>query len=109
LAWWSVSFLLYYPAKRLTFGDAIFPWGCAYGIEAPVCSETLTNRTSIDEVDLGRWFGSISSESCEVPLEAAFANDDDEPGQVQDPRSENETTAAVPTLLISLMLSVLFW
>ncbi len=109
LAWLSVSFILYYPAKRLTVGDATFPWGCAYGIETPICSETLTNRTLIDEVDLGRRFGSISSESCEVPLEGAIANYGDEPDQAQDPTSENRTTIAVPTLLISLMMSVLFW
>jgi hypothetical protein len=117
LAWWSVSFLLYYPAKRLTFGDAIFPWACAYGIESLICSETLTNRTLIHEVDLGRGFGSISSETCEVPLEGAMTNDADEPDQAQDPTSENEstgnsgcTTIAVLTLLVSLMMmSVLFW
>lgn len=59
-----VSFLLYYPAKRLTLGDFDIPWVCLYGIPTPICTETLTSRTLGDEVDLGRKFGISSLESC---------------------------------------------
>jgi hypothetical protein len=62
----AAAFLIYYPAKWLSFGDFSLPWICAYGYPIPFCIETLTSRNLSDEVDLGRVFGSVSSDSCDV-------------------------------------------
>jgi hypothetical protein len=72
-----VAFLSYYPAKRLTFGNVTVPWICAFGIPSPICTQSVTSRTLIDEIDLGRLFGSTTAESCEVTSQGTVASGDD--------------------------------
>lgn len=72
----SVAFLLYYPVKRVSVGQYIVPWACAYGIPYPLCSEELSSRTLSREEDLDRVFGS-SYGSCEVAKHGDDGNKDD--------------------------------
>jgi hypothetical protein len=66
--------LLYYPAKRILLGDFSIPWVCVHGFPAPICVEILRSCGLADDVDLGRAFGSMSSDSCDAVSEGS--NDD---------------------------------
>jgi Copper type II ascorbate-dependent monooxygenase, C-terminal domain len=57
-----VSFLLYYPAKRIDFGSfGSLPWSCYYGIDSlPTCKEELEFQTIESVEGLGRRFGTPS-------------------------------------------------
>ena len=108
--WFSAAFLIYYPAKRLSFGDFSIPWLCAHGFPIPYCFETLTSRSLTDEVDLGRVFGSVSSESCDV------ASDADDAGDTTDSSPEGSgcstfaasTTFAATVVFVFLMMGLLW-
>ena len=102
-SWFSVGFLIYYPAKRLSFGDFSIPWLCAHGLPAPYCFETLTSRSLTDEVDLGRVFGVVSSDTCDVVSVGA-----DDAGDTPDssPEGSGGSTFASTTITAALVLFV---
>jgi len=71
----------------------------------------LTSRSLTDEVDLGRVFGSVSSESCDVESVGA-----DDAGDTTDGSPEGSggslfasyTTLAAPAVFVSLMTGLLW-
>jgi len=104
----SVGFLLYYPAKRLSFGDFSIPWFCAHGISAPFCIETLTSRSLTDEVDLGRVFGSVSSESCDDVTDVTTDSSSPEGSGGGSHFASSTMYAAPPALVASFMIGLLW-
>ena len=60
------AYLMYYPKKRLQWGSLDFPWICTYGINTPICSETLATQFDLSELDLGRKFGTPSNQCVAV-------------------------------------------
>ena len=115
-----MAFLIYYPAKRLSFGDFSIPWICAHGIPSPFCVETLTSRSLTDELDLGRVFGSVSSDSCDVVSvgsdDVVEPLDEDDGGDTTDRSPDGSggstfafnTMVAAPALFFLPLIVVLF-
>lgn len=83
-----VAFILYYPAKELSFGTyGSFPWFCSAGLEQlPICKEEMQAKILSSEEELGRTFGTQPSQ-CLVRL--SDAEDSSETGSEQEGELED--------------------
>ncbi|KAL3942336.1 MAG: hypothetical protein SGARI_000303 [Bacillariaceae sp.] len=92
-----MAFLLYYPAKKISFGSfGAFPWSCYYGIEQlPVCKEQLEFRSLTSDADLARAFGTPSTEC--TKMDGDKEDEDEETGDGEGASEDTGDEAGTPT------------
>ena len=70
------AYLLYYPAKQISYGVQKFPWICLYGTGTSICEEQVETTDLLTEMELGRVFGTATDEC--VAEEVAIASEESE-------------------------------